>query len=68
MPMNYPRLNEFPEWFVVSPSGLYQVQVGTDKHVRSGGELMQGIDVSLEAAGDVSIQVSPIGGPPYGIR
>lgn len=26
LPLNYPRLNEFPEWFTVEPTRLYQVE------------------------------------------
>jgi hypothetical protein len=32
LPVDWPRINQFPEWFTISPSGSYQVfDVGTGK-------------------------------------
>ena len=66
MPVNYPRLNEFPEWFMVEPDRLYQVRVGNDAMIRLGSELIRGIDVSVGDEATVLIQVLNQTGPPYG--
>lgn len=46
-PKNYPRVNEFPEWFVVDANQLYQLSsVGKkDTLVRLGSELSDGVDL-----------------------
>ena len=49
MPLNYPRQNEFPEWFTVEADRLYRVRVGEHELIRLGGELIRGIEVDLEA-------------------
>jgi hypothetical protein len=66
MPLNYPRLNEFPEWFTVDPDRLYRVRLNEDETVRLGGELIRGIDLELSRKGEVVIQVSTWRNPPYG--
>jgi hypothetical protein len=66
MPLNYPRLNEFPEWFVVDQDGLYDVQIDGEKTVRVGGELARGIEVKTSAGKPLHIRVTPAPGPPYG--
>ncbi len=47
MSVNYPRLNEWPEWFTVERNKLYEVKVGKDKaKVYSGQQLVDGLAVS----------------------
>ncbi len=65
MSINYPRLNEFPEWFVVSPDRLYQVRIGNETLIRLGSELVRGLQVSVDAGEVVEINVSRLPGPPY---
>ena len=43
IPSEYPRLNQFPEWFVVSPDQSYQV----DSAVMKGHDLRQGLRVQV---------------------
>lgn len=43
MTVNYPRLNEFPEWFTVDPARLYRVRTGEKEVIRLGGELTRGL-------------------------
>ncbi|MEA1997558.1 MAG: hypothetical protein U9N45_07950, partial [Gemmatimonadota bacterium] len=64
--VNYPRLNEFPEWFVVEGDRLYEVSIDGEKSVFMGAELVQGIEVKAEGSGAATIIVSPLDGPPYG--
>ena len=67
LPLNYPRLNEWPEWFTVEHDRRYTVRVGdAAASVRLGAELVQGLPVSLRAGQAVVIEVTDGGDPPYG--
>lgn len=47
LPINYPRLNEFPEWFTVDAERIYRVRVGQKERRASGEELRRGLPVSV---------------------
>jgi hypothetical protein len=47
LPVNYPRLNEFPEWFTVDAERIYRVRVGRKERRASGEELRRGLPVSV---------------------
>jgi len=65
--MNYPRLNEWPEWFVVEADRRYSVTVGAEPAMaRIGAELQQGLPVQLAAGASIRITVRDDGVPPYG--
>ena len=52
LPLDYPRINQFPEWFVVEPELQYELQDGASgKAIKrcTGQELIQGAPVKLEA-------------------
>lgn len=59
---NYPRLNEFPEWFTVEHDAAYQVN--DRKYL--GAELIEGIPQTLAAGQRVTLEVRSLGAPPYG--
>ncbi|GMU92061.1 MAG: hypothetical protein AMXMBFR4_11190 [Candidatus Hydrogenedentota bacterium] len=65
LPVNYPRLNEWPEWFVVEQDRLYKVTRGDQSVTRTGAELVQGLEIVLSPGSALSIVVAPIDGPPY---
>jgi hypothetical protein len=67
LPINYPRLNEWPEWFTVEHDRRYEVRVGDGPPVaRLGAELVQGLAVTLREGESVRIRVTDGGPPPYG--
>ena len=68
LPINYPRLNEFPEWFVVQTDRLYSVTDVDQRSTRSlmGGTLLRGLPVSLKAGERRRFLVRPHRGAPYG--
>ncbi|MFH1741740.1 MAG: hypothetical protein ABIH23_22270 [bacterium] len=68
MPVNYTRLNEFPEWYVVDPDRLYNVRIREDEDIRLGGELANGISISVGNKEATCLQIIPRQGPPYGIE
>lgn len=68
MPVNYPRLNEFPEWFTVEADALYEVSFNGTTETRCGGELARGLAIRIEAAQPLVIRVTPRPGRPYGTQ
>lgn len=44
MPSDYPRLNQFPEWFTVSAEAVYVDEAGTEY---SGETLLKGLEVNV---------------------
>ena len=49
LPLNYPRLNEFPEWFTLQPGARYAVaEIGSAERILSAEELELGIVIALE--------------------
>ena len=58
LPVNYPRLNEFPEWFTVEPDSRYRVQAGSAAEITvSGQELAAGLPLRLKASDVVVVRV-----------
>jgi len=50
IPSDYPRINQFPEWFTVGSDTEYEVQVGGGDAMRKkGSELQKGLRVKIEA-------------------
>lgn len=68
MPVNYPRLNEFPEWFTVKQDALYAVHRDGKSSAYGGGELARGIPIHLDAKKPCALRVMPSPGPPYGTQ
>jgi hypothetical protein len=67
LPVNYPRLNEWPEWFTVEHDRRYEVRTGDAAPVlRLGAELVEGLALSLRQGETMQIRVSDGGAPPYG--
>ncbi len=65
MPLDYPRINQFPEWFTVSANGKYRVTISGDSGTADAG------DDSSEVEGSKLIEGYPIeveGGKPVRIR
>ncbi|MCC6489840.1 MAG: hypothetical protein IT364_20290 [Candidatus Hydrogenedentes bacterium] len=57
LPINYPRLNEWPEWYTVEMDRLYAVEVNGEKMTRSGGELVQGLTVAAGTRSGILLTV-----------
>ncbi len=58
LPLDYPRINQFPEWFAVEPTRSYQVNSeGQGTQVHTGGELANGWKLQLTAGDSVWISV-----------
>ncbi|MFN0166125.1 MAG: hypothetical protein ACKV22_06810 [Bryobacteraceae bacterium] len=67
MTRNYPRLNEFPEWFTVDQDRAYHLQMGGSPRKRYlGADLIRGIPLAVDGGDALIIKVSDAGDPPYG--
>jgi hypothetical protein len=62
LPLDYPRINQFPEWFVVAPEKKYRVTfpVGDTSGIYRGEELLAGLQLSLEKNQQVSLIIQPL--------
>jgi len=61
LPLDYPRLNKWPEWFVVEPGGRYQVDDLSNQTsaIHEGRALSDGLPLALEPATERSLRVCP---------
>lgn len=62
LPMDYPRINQLPEWFTVEKDKDYRVTFskGETFNTYKGEELMEGIEMTLEKGHQVSLTVNPL--------
>jgi hypothetical protein len=62
LPIDYPRINQLPEWFTVQTEEKYKVTFpfGKSSETFSGKALMEGIEISLEKGHQVSVLVTPV--------
>jgi hypothetical protein len=65
LPIDYPRINQFPEWFVVSSETWYRLR-RTDQsepQVYRGSQLAEGIEVHIPAGREIRWVVEPVDSP-----
>ena len=62
MPVDYPRINQFPEWFTVEPLKQYRVhnRMTRETSIFQGSALSRGIPVSLGAGTEMQLDISAI--------
>ncbi|MBN2450107.1 MAG: hypothetical protein JXR77_06940 [Lentisphaeria bacterium] len=58
MPLDYPRINQFPEWFTVSEGHPFLVRQETTTQSRDGRDLLEGLPVALTAGQTARFTVS----------
>jgi hypothetical protein len=48
--VDYPRINQFPEWFTVDPVANYLIMASNSKlsGTYSGGKLLEGIPIKIK--------------------
>jgi hypothetical protein len=63
LPIDYPRLNRFPEWFTVASDKRYAVREGPAGRERTltGRDLQRGVDIECEGKREVRLIVWPSG-------
>ena len=61
MPSDYPRINQFPEWFTVEPGRTYSIKAGENERETVSGRSLLAYPVSVESEESVLIQIEPMG-------
>ena len=60
LPMDYPRINQFPEWFTVDPESEYEVTAdGGAPERRKGRDLIEGLPVALPEGAEMIFVIRP---------
>jgi hypothetical protein len=61
MPMDWPRMNQFPEWFTVQADHRYEIHdvVRTTRATHTGTTLQRGLPLELAAGRDTRLVVRP---------
>ena len=61
LPLDYPRINQFPEWFTVEAGKRYLVRDLThgDERIASGTELREGLAVGISAKSELRLLILP---------
>jgi hypothetical protein len=61
LPLDYPRINQFPEWFTVAPDRRYEVREAgsAEKAVHTGAALARGLLLALSAETERRLIVTP---------
>jgi len=60
LPLDYPRINQFAEWFTVETVSRYHVKIGNQRpRTLNGRDLIGGMPVKLGAAAELFIEVAP---------
>ncbi|WP_425235241.1 hypothetical protein [Ulvibacterium sp.] len=62
MPADWPRINQFPEWFTVDTNETYEVKDLTNglSTNYTGKQLLEGIEFTLKKGAEYAIKVRPI--------
>ncbi|SHM74280.1 hypothetical protein SAMN04488057_103165 [Cyclobacterium lianum] len=62
LPLDYPRINQFPEWFTISADKKYQVTFFTreTRQMYTGAELLEGLEINLEQNQQICFAVYPV--------
>ncbi len=61
--LDYPRINQFPEWFTAEAGKHYKVVTKTSSSVHSGTAMIEGLPVAIEGGGIASFTVQSVAAP-----
>ncbi|MCC6176806.1 MAG: hypothetical protein IT305_15975 [Chloroflexi bacterium] len=59
MPVNYPRLNTWPEWFTVEADAQYRVEGASGAATATGADLAAGLPLDLATGATQTLRVCP---------
>jgi hypothetical protein len=60
MPVDYPRINQFPEWFTAESDKQYSVDIeGQEQRVMQGKELIEGLEIRMDKK-PIRIRIQPL--------
>jgi hypothetical protein len=57
LPLDYPRINQFPEWFVAEAERRYTIAGGGDARTVTGKEMQDGVPLELKPGVEVRWRV-----------
>ena len=60
MPLDYPRINQFPEWFTVDKNARYQVQENDGPERQLSGDALIAYPVNLPEKGVLRLTIRPM--------
>lgn len=60
MPLDYPRINQFPEWFTVDRKARYTLRVNDESPTVVTGEALWNLSFALEAGQSAHLTVTPL--------
>ncbi len=66
LPLNYPRLNEWPEWWPVEAGSFYEVATEKETRTVSGRQLIEGLPVSFGKGKPWIARVRRLSAVPHG--
>jgi hypothetical protein len=59
LPMDYTRINQFPEWFTAQAESLYELNFGRGRKLaKTGAELIAGIPLNLAKGESIALKVA----------
>jgi len=59
LPRDYPRINQFPEWFTIDSNTEYSVTIDKEKSTCHGDTLIAGLEVDLPSGKRRTIRIQP---------
>ncbi len=63
LPLDYPRINQFPEWFTIAPEARFAIQAlpGGTETIHGGHDLLTGLPVRVKAGESIgwTIKIRP---------
>lgn len=59
LPLDYPRINQFPEWFTVPREGSYRVHQDGGAAPRTAAQLRDGLALEIPAGSQVQLIIAP---------
>ena len=57
LPLDYPRINQFPEWFTVQANGALPGDGAAAPRKQKGAELVEGLPMKLKAGEAMLVEV-----------
>jgi hypothetical protein len=61
LPLDWPRINQFPEWYVIDPEKQYEIYdvMKKSKKTLTGSELLKGFTISLGPDDECHLRIKP---------
>lgn len=57
LPIDWTRINQFPEWFTIDPQGYYSVSINESTSKVKGEKLLEGLSLSLKKGEKIVLKI-----------